>query len=176
MMGKERVRSQALGILKFLGLTDAEQKFEQYPHHLSGGMKQRVLAALSIAGQPSLLIADEPTKGLDAVIRAQVVALLRQLTEDTKASLLLITHDLKIAACLCEEIAVMYAGEIVEKGAAGQILKHPAHPYTQGLLASLPEKGLQPIPGYSPSLLEEIQGCKFYSRCPKSRTAAGSSR
>lgn len=164
-MKKEKARVTALSMLRSLGLRGFNNRYYEYPHQLSGGMKQRVLAALSITGKPSLLIADEPTKGLDAVVRDQVVDLLRQLTRETNASLLLITHDLKVAASLCDQIAVMYSGEIVEKGPAGQVLTCPSHPYTQGLLASLPENGLHPIPGFSPSLLEDIQGCRFYSRC-----------
>lgn len=164
-MKKDAAKNKGIEILEFLGLSESEKKINVYPHQLSGGMKQRVLAALSITGQPSLLIADEPTKGLDAVIRAQVIMLLRQLTKEIGASLLLITHDLKVAESLCDDIAVMYSGEIVEKGTAEQVLKKPLHPYTQGLLASLPEKGLNPIPGYSPSLLKQLPGCRFYSRC-----------
>ncbi len=165
-MVKEKARVIAMDMLKSLGLKDCDKRAADYPHQLSGGMKQRVVAAMSITGQPSLLIADEPTKGLDAVNRAQVIDLLRQLTIKTKASLLLITHDLKVAVALCDEIAVMYSGEIVEKGSADQVLNNPLHPYTQGLVASLPERGLFPIPGYSPSLLDDIPGCRFYSRCP----------
>lgn len=165
-MKKEKAAVAALEILKTLGLIDSARRSAQYPHQLSGGMKQRALAAISITGKPSLLIADEPTKGLDAVIRAQVIALLRQLTDETNAALLLITHDLKVAASLCDEIAVMYCGEIVEKGPARQVLANPVHPYTQGLVRSLPDRGLYPIPGYSPSLLDESPGCRFYSRCP----------
>jgi peptide/nickel transport system ATP-binding protein len=165
-MIKEKARIIALDILRSLGLKDSARTSAEYPHQLSGGMKQRVLAAISISGQPSLLIADEPTKGLDAVNRIQVVDLLRQLSRKTRASLLLITHDLKVAAALCDEIAVMYSGEIVEKGPAEQVLNNPLHPYTQGLVASLPERGLYPIPGHSPGLLDDSPGCRFYSRCP----------
>ena len=164
-MAKEKVKDIALEMLKSLGLKEPAKRYAEYPHQLSGGMRQRVLAALSITGQPSLLIADEPTKGLDAVARVQVVDLLRQLTRETNAALLLITHDIKVAASLCDEIAVMYSGEIVEKGSAEQVVNYPFHPYTQGLLAAQPEKGLYPIPGCSPSLLEDAPGCKFYSRC-----------
>lgn len=164
-------RQQALEMLHYLHLPFPEKIYQQYPHQLSGGMKQRILAAISIAGQPSLLIADEPTKGLDAILRAQVVELIQQLIEETGASLLLITHDLKVAACLCDDIAVMYAGQIVEQGPARQILEQPQHCYTQGLLASLPEKGLHPIPGSSPSLLNREIGCRFYQRCPEKKEA-----
>lgn len=166
-MKKDAAHQTVLNMMRFLHLSAPEKKFHEYPHQLSGGMKQRILAAISITGQPSLLIADEPTKGLDAVLRAQVVEVLQQLTQETGASLLLITHDLRVASRLCDEIAVMYAGEIVEQGPARQVLSQPRHYYTQGLLASLPELGLHPIPGCSPSLQMKEHGCNFYSRCPK---------
>jgi len=156
---------KTLEILQLLGLPSAEKRINAYPHQLSGGMKQRILAAISITGQPSLLIADEPTKGLDAVLRAQVVGILRRMIRETGASLLLITHDLKVAARLCDDIVVMYAGEIVERAPAAHLLARSRHPYTQGLLASMPEGGLRPIPGHSPSLLDQSVGCNFYQRC-----------
>lgn len=162
---------QALEILRILHLPAPEKRFQEYPHQMSGGMKQRVLAAISITGQPSLLIADEPTKGLDAILRAQVVELLQQLIHETGASLLLITHDLQVAARLCDDIAVMYAGEIIEQGPAKKILSQPEHHYTKGLLASLPAMGLHPIPGSSPSLLNQSTGCKFYPRCSSRQEA-----
>lgn len=162
---KNNANNKGIEILSSLGLRNPEKIFKVYSHHLSGGMKQRVLAAMCIMVQPSLLIADEPTKGLDAVNRAQIIELLNQLTKETGASLLLITHDLKVASCLCDEIAVMYSGQIVEKGSANQVLNQPSHPYTKGLLASLPEMGLYQIPGHCPSLREQISGCRFYSRC-----------
>jgi peptide/nickel transport system ATP-binding protein len=165
----EQAWEKAVEMLDFLKLPEPEKRVQEYPHQLSGGMKQRALAAASITGNPSLLIADEPTKGLDAVLRAQVVGVLRQLARETGAAMLLITHDLKVAASLCDQIAVMYAGEILEQGAAEQVLKDPVHPYTKGLLASLPEHGLHPIPGYSPSLLDVPAGCKFHQRCSLAR-------
>ncbi len=170
-MNKEEARAAALSLFKSLGLKGFRNRYYEYPHQLSGGMRQRVLATLSIAGKPSLLIADEPTKGLDTVVREQVIELLRQIIRETNASLLLITHDLKVAAGLCDNVAVMYCGEIVENGPAKKVLTCPAHPYTRGLLASLPENGLHPVPGCSPSLLEEIPGCRFYSRCPYKQDA-----
>lgn len=165
----EQAWEKAVEMLDFLKLPEPVKRAQEYPHQLSGGMKQRALAAVSITGRPSLLIADEPTKGLDAVLRAQVVGVLRQLARETGAAMLLITHDLKVAASLCDEIAVMYAGEILEHGSAEQVLEAPVHPYTKGLLSSLPQHGLHPIPGYSPSLLELPAGCKFHERCPLAR-------
>lgn len=172
-MRKNKAKGAALSMLRSLGLQGGNNRWDEYPHQLSGGMKQRVLAALSITGEPSLLIADEPTKGLDGVGRNRVVALLRRLAGETKTALLLITHDLKVAANLCDQIAVMYAGEIVENGPAGKVLVSPLHPYTQGLLASLPENGLHPIPDYSPGILGNIQGCRFYPRCQYRRDLCG---
>ncbi len=164
----EQAWQKAVEMLDSLKLPEPAKRVQEYPHQLSGGMKQRALAAASITGQPTLLIADEPTKGLDAVLRAQVVGLLRQLVQETGAAMLLITHDLKVSASLADKIAVMYAGEILEYGPSQQVLTDPLHPYTQGLLASLPEHGLRPIPGSSPGLLDgQLDGCKFYQRCPR---------
>lgn len=165
----EQAWDKAVEMLRFLKLPAPEKRVQEYPHQLSGGMKQRVLAAISTTGRPSLLIADEPTKGLDAIMRAQVVGVLRELARETGAAILLITHDLKVAKSLCDQIAVMYAGEILECGPAEQVLEEPQHPYTKGLLASLPENGLHPIPGYSPSLLDLPAGCRFHQRCALAR-------
>jgi oligopeptide/dipeptide ABC transporter, ATP-binding protein, C-terminal domain len=164
-MGKPAAKQKAVDMLTFLGIKKAKKVSEQFPHQLSGGMKQRALAAISITGEPRLLIADEPTKGLDAIVKTQVVELLKQLKAETGAALLLITHDLKVAECLCDKIVVMYSGEIIEMAATQKILKKPAHPYTKGLLQSLPEAGMTPIPGQSPSLSQVISGCRFYDRC-----------
>ncbi len=164
-MKKKEAVEKSIEMLKILGVQNPKKGSNKFPHQLSGGMKQRVLAAISITGEPSLLIADEPTKGLDAIVKAQVVEVLCTLKRETGASLLLITHDLKVAACLCDEIAVMYSGEIVEKAKTDQILNGSVHPYTQGLLKSLPERGLNPIPGQSPSLRQKQMGCRFYDRC-----------
>jgi peptide/nickel transport system ATP-binding protein len=163
----EEAWAKAVEMLEFLKLPEPAKRAQEYPHQLSSGMKQRALAAAGITGRPGLLIADEPTRGLDAVLRAQVVGVLRQLVRETGAALLLITHDLKVAANLCDEVAVMYAGGILEHGPAEKVLREPLHPYTQGLLASLPENGLHPIPGHSPGLLDLPAGCRFYRRCER---------
>lgn len=162
---KDIANNKSIEMLDSLGMADSEKVVREYSHQLSGGMKQRALAAMSITGHPSLLIADEPTKGLDAINRAQIIELLSKLTKETGAALLLITHDLKVAASLCDEIVVMYSGQIVEKGATKSVLDRPFHPYTKGLLGSLPEMGLHPIPGCCPSLGEQLPGCRFYQRC-----------
>lgn len=159
--------NESVELLASLDLPDPEQKMQEYPHQLSGEMKQRVLTALGIAGEPSLLIADEPTKGLDVLIRRQVVEVLRWLALSKGTTILLITHDVQVAAHLCDELAVMYAGEIIEQGCGSEILEKPLHPYTKGLIASLPCNGMNPIPGCSPSLVNLPQGCRFFERCPK---------
>ncbi len=139
-----------------------------YPHQLSGGMRQRALVALGLALHPRLLIADEPTKGLDSPLRAQIVRLLKDVLEDGM-SLFLITHDLPAARELAETVAVMYAGQIVEYGRADRIFAQPRHPYTLGLLASHPSRGLKAIPGIAPSLTNLPVGCRFHPRCADAR-------
>ena len=155
---------KAAQLLKSFGLNSSARGITRYPHQLSRGMKQRVLVAMGIACNPSLVIADEPTKGLDAIVRAHVVESLRRLCSEKRA-LLLITHDLEVAFTLCDRIAVMYAGEIIELAATSSILSEPRHPYTRGLLNSLPSRELKPIPGFSPSLIDLPAGCKFHPRC-----------
>ncbi|AOY77641.1 ABC transporter ATP-binding protein [Clostridium formicaceticum] len=159
----------AVELLEALDLPNPHQKMQEYPHQLSGGMKQRVLTALGIGGDPSLLIADEPTKGLDVLIRGQVVEVLERLKEMKETTILLITHDLQVAAHLCDELAVMYAGEIIEEGSSKELFNDPIHPYFKGLIDSLPSNGLKAIPGYSPSLVHLPQGCRFFQRCSKAQ-------
>ncbi|QGP93847.1 Oligopeptide transport ATP-binding protein OppD [Neomoorella glycerini] len=166
---REQAWAKGREILSWLKLPAPENTMRVYPHQLSGGMKQRVLAAIGMTGAPDLLIADEPTKGLDAVIRSQVVAVLSQMVSQTKATLLVITHDLKVATRLCQQVAVMYAGEIVELGTAEQIFNSPRHPYTRALLAAQPVNGLKPLDGFSPSLINLPPGCKFHPRCGYAR-------
>jgi peptide/nickel transport system ATP-binding protein len=158
-------REHALRLLQELQLPDPEHKLRQYPFQLSGGMKQRILAAMGAAGSPSLLIADEPTKGLDALVRYQMVELLRRTAKHTGAGMLVITHDLQVAKSLCDVVAVMYAGQVVEMGPARELFHQPQHPYTQGLLRSMPVHGMVPIPGSSPGLSDVLPGCRFYPRC-----------
>lgn len=155
---------KAIELLKSYGLNPSAKGITQYPHQLSRGMKQRVLIAMGIACNPSLIIADEPTKGLDAIVRTQVVESLRELSSEKRA-MLLITHDLEVAFALCDRIAVMYAGGIIELAPTASIFNSPGHPYTRGLLNSLPSRELKPIPGFSPSLIDLPQGCKFHPRC-----------
>ncbi|AKB77173.1 Oligopeptide transport system permease protein OppB [Methanosarcina horonobensis HB-1 = JCM 15518] len=136
---------------------------DRYPHQLSGGMNRRVLISMGIAQNPDLLIADEPTTGLDTILRNKTVKLIDSITAER--SLLLITHDIG-AARICENLAVMYAGEIIERGPAQDMLDDPRHPYTQGLMSSMPSKGMSSIPGMSPSLIQLPTGCRFHPRCP----------
>jgi len=162
-----KANEMATDLLQSLGIQDSEKIMDRYPHELSGGMRERVLIAMSLICNPELLIADEPTAGLDIIIRNQTIDLFKK--KLSKKTLLLITHDLGCAHMLCSRIIVMYAGEIVESGPTKEVLSSPKHPYTQGLLASLPSAGLHPIQGISPSPAQIPQGCRFYDRCPSSR-------
>lgn len=165
---KER-RSLASRLLKALNFVNPELAMEQYPHQLSGGMKQRVLAAIGISGNPALLIADEPTKGLDALARLQVIDMLKELVASTGAAILIITHDIQLAFNVCDELAVMYAGEIIEKGTAKGLFKNPCHPYLKALIASHPKHGMKVLKGTSPSLINLPKHCRFYERCAKAK-------
>jgi len=158
-------RREAIRLLSELGFEEPEQAAARYPHEFSGGMRERILIALALICRPHLVIADEPTAGLDAGIKTQILRLIKAQMAG-KRTLFLITHDLGTAAYLCDRLAVMYAGEIVECGPAKDVLSLPLHPYTQGLIASLPSAGLHPIPGMSPSPGHLPRGCRFYDRCP----------
>jgi len=158
-------RREAIRVLSELGFDDPEQAATRYPHEFSGGMRERILIALALVCRPHLVIADEPTAGLDAQIRARILKLIQSQISGNR-TLFLITHDLGAASFLCDRIAVMYAGEVVECGPAKEVLSLPLHPYTQGLIASLPSAGLHPIPGMSPSPASLPRGCRFCERCP----------
>lgn len=160
-------KKEAIRLLSALGFEEPEQAAAQYPHEFSGGMRERILIALALACNPRLIIADEPTAGLDAQVKAHTLRLIKAQIAGSR-TLFLITHDLGTAEYLCNRIAVMYAGEIVECGPAKDVLAMPLHPYTQGLIASLPSAGLHPIPGMSPSPAHLPPGCRFYERCPAS--------
>ncbi len=164
------VRSRVVDLLRLVGVPNPDQRYDQYPHEFSGGMRQRAMIAMSIANSPSLLIADEPTTALDVTIQAQVLEVLKNVQEETQAATILITHDLGIVAELCERVLVMYAGKIVEHGDVHTIFQNPRHPYTIGLMDSLPkltedEEWLRPIPGAPPSLINRPSGCPFHPRC-----------
>jgi oligopeptide/dipeptide ABC transporter ATP-binding protein len=161
-----------LNVLKKSGIGNAERRLEQYPHELSGGLRQRVMIAMAIVCRPKLLIADEPTTALDVTIQAQILELLKTLQHDMGLSILLITHDLGVVAEMCREIAMMYAGRIVEQGPADAVLRAPRHPYTAGLLKSSPRlakrgERLTSIPGLVPPQGRRGAGCSFADRCPR---------
>jgi oligopeptide/dipeptide ABC transporter ATP-binding protein len=172
-ISKEEGVKQAIELLKMVGIPDPERRAEAYPHELSGGMAQRVMIAMALACAPELLIADEPTTALDVTIQAQILDLMRDLREKTNTSIILITHDLGVVAEMAERVAVMYAGQIVEQASVTSLFEKPLHPYTQGLIGSIPILGklkerLEVIPGTVPNLVNMPVGCRFASRC-KSR-------
>jgi peptide/nickel transport system ATP-binding protein len=164
-------RDETLRLLEQVGIPAPAERYRAFPHQMSGGMKQRVMIAMALACSPKLLIADEPTTALDVTIQAQIMELIDQLKQETGMSLLLITHDLGIVAERAHSTAIMYAGRIVEQGSTADIINSPLHPYTKGLLASLPQAGrpgtpLATIAGQVPSLSSDLPGCGFCDRCP----------
>jgi oligopeptide/dipeptide ABC transporter ATP-binding protein len=166
----DEVKTRVLDLLRLVGVPNPDTRYEQYPHEFSGGMRQRAMIAMAIANSPSLLIADEPTTALDVTIQAQVLEVLKTVQAETNAATILITHDLGIVAELCDRVLVMYGGRIVESGDVHTIFQSPRHPYTIGLMDSLPkltedEEWLQPIPGAPPSLINRPPGCAFHPRC-----------
>ena len=168
---KREARAQAADLLQRVGLPDPVKQLKRYPHELSGGMRQRVLIAIALACRPRLLIADEPTTALDVTIQAQVLEVLKELVADTSAALLMITHDLGVVAGLCDRVNVMYSGRIVESASREELFDRPRHPYTGGLLASVPrldsrrDVPLTPIPGSPTNTLPWTEGCAFAPRC-----------
>ena len=172
-LSKADARAQAIEMLRAVRIADPERSFLRYPHEFSGGMRQRVMVAMGLLSAPDLLIADEPTAALDVTIQGQITHLMSALRKKSNTAILLITHDLGVVAGLCDRVLVMYAGEAVECGSVEQIYYDPKHPYTQGLLNSLPrldrpdDNELEAIPGNPPNLLALPKGCKFRDRCPK---------
>ena len=167
----------AVEMLAKVGIPSPEIRAQEYPHQLSGGMRQRVVIAMALACDPALLIADEPTTALDVTIQAQILDLLRSLQRELGMAILLITHDLGVVAEVCDEVVVMYAGRIAEQGPVGEIFARPAHPYTRGLLSAIPrleaerKSRLATIPGLVPTLAEMPDGCRFANRCPLATNA-----
>jgi peptide/nickel transport system ATP-binding protein len=164
-------RDRAVELLQLVGIPDPTRRVNQYPHEFSGGMRQRAMIAMALANEPKLLIADEPTTALDVTVQAQILALIQDLQNRLGMAVIMITHDLGVVAEIADEIAVMYAGRIVEHGSTGQIFEAPQHPYTWGLLKSIPrlDSGrdeLVPISGRPPSLIHRPSGCFFHPRCP----------
>jgi len=169
-MTKKRAREVSIEMLDRVGISDASKRFGQFAFELSGGMRQRAMIAMALSTKPKLLIADEPTTALDVTIQAQVIDLMKDLVDDFGMGIIFITHDLGVIAQTADSVAVMYLGRIVEQGPVREVIRTPAHPYTQGLLAALPDledmdSPLVPIPGDSPSPLERPSGCVFNTRC-----------
>ena len=170
----EATDDEVVRLLKLVNIPEPERRIRDYPHQLSGGMQQRVMIAMALACNPALLIADEPTTALDVTIQAQILDLLKELKQKLQMSILLITHNLGIVGDLADQVAVMYAGRIVEQSAAGALLEKPLHPYTVALMRSVPRLGahaqrLQSIPGSVPSPVRPPSGCKFHPRCDRAQ-------
>lgn len=176
-MNKTEARAHATELLRAVRMPDPERHIKQYPHEYSGGMRQRVMVAMALLCEPDLLIADEPTTALDVTVQAQISQLMAELRSASNTAIILITHDLGVVAGLCDRVLVMYAGEAVEYGTVEQIYYQPKHPYTRGLLESVPrldrskEQGLKVIPGNPPNLLSLPDGCRFRERCPLAHEA-----
>jgi oligopeptide/dipeptide ABC transporter ATP-binding protein len=171
-VSKEQARKRAIEMLGLVGIPQPAARYKAYPHEMSGGMRQRVMIAMALACSPELLIADEPTTALDVTIQAQILELMKDLQQRNRTGLLLITHDLGVVAEMADEVCVMYAGQIVEQADVVKLFQDPKHPYTQGLLASIPKLAMDPsqrlnvIQGTVPNLLRIPPGCRFAPRCP----------
>jgi peptide/nickel transport system ATP-binding protein len=171
-VSKSAARERAIELLGLVGIPDPTGRVDQYPHEFSGGMRQRVMIAMALANEPKLLFADEPTTALDVTVQAQILALMERLQRELGMAIVIITHDLGVVAEMADEIAVMYAGRIVETTSAARLFASPEHPYTWGLLKSIPrldgsrDEDLVPIPGTPPSLINPPSGCHFHPRCP----------
>ncbi len=168
-VSKKEARKRAIEVLDQVRIPEAASRIDDYPHQFSGGMRQRVMIAIALSCKPDLLIADEPTTALDVTVQAQILDLLRNIQKAEGMSILLITHDLGVVAEMCDDVAIMYAGSIVEYAPVVDLFKHPKHPYTVGLLNSIPRPGstrLTPIDGQPPSLINLPPGCRFANRCP----------
>src|SRR5690625_297628 len=170
-LSKVEARQRGIELLKFVGIPNPERRINQYPHEFSGGMRQRAMIAIALSCNPRILIADEPTTALDVTIQAQILDLLRTLQKETKTAIILITHDLGVVANAASRVAVMYGGKIVETGTVDELFYNAKHPYTWGLLGSMPilndkNKELNSIPGTPPDLKDPPKGCPFVARCP----------
>jgi peptide/nickel transport system ATP-binding protein len=170
-VSRSQARTRALDLLKAVGIPRAERRIDDYPHQFSGGMRQRVMIAMALINNPDLLIADEPTTALDVTTQAQILTLIEKLQEEFGSAVIMITHDLGVVAEIADDVVVMYAAEVAEKGPVERIFKQPHHPYTWGLMGSLPRldadvERLVQIQGQPPSLLRPPSGCRFHPRCP----------
>jgi oligopeptide transport system ATP-binding protein len=174
-LSREEAHTRAIDLLRRVGIPAAEDRINSYPHQFSGGMRQRVMIAIALACNPKVLIADEPTTALDVTIQAQILDLMVGLNKDFGTAIILITHDLGVVAEVCKRVIVMYAGKVVEEGPSNKLFANPQHPYTIGLLHSVPVMGervkeeLQPIGGLPPDLLAPPEGCRFRPRCPRAQ-------
>jgi peptide/nickel transport system ATP-binding protein len=174
-VSRAKARQRAVELLGLVGIPDPSKRVDQYPHEFSGGMRQRVMIAMALANEPKLLFADEPTTALDVTVQAQILALMERLQRELGMAIVIITHDLGVVAEMADDIAVMYAGRIVETASAAHMFAAPEHPYTWGLLRSIPrldsprDEQLVPIPGTPPSLINPPSGCHFHPRCPYSQ-------
>jgi peptide/nickel transport system ATP-binding protein len=171
-LNNQQIKARAIEMLQLVGIPAPEKRYSEYPHQLSGGMRQRVMIAMAMSCNPQLLIADEPTTALDVTIQAQILDLMRKVQKEFNAGMILITHDLGVVAEMCQDVLVMYAGQVIEYGTVEDIFYRPKHPYTKGLLNSIPHfetgsrlKTLQTIPGLVPNLLQLPSGCRFQERC-----------
>jgi peptide/nickel transport system ATP-binding protein len=169
-IGRAQAKRQAIEMLEHVRMPIPAKRFDDHPHRLSGGMRQRAMIAMALACRPKLLIADEPTTALDVTIQAQILELMRMLRDETGTAIILITHDLGVVAEMCDRVAVMYAGEIVERTDVVSLFREPLHPYTRGLISSIPVVGdvhdeLSVIPGNVPNLIDLPKGCRFAPRC-----------
>ncbi len=177
-LSRSAARQEAAGLLGLVGMPEPLGRLDDYPHQFSGGMRQRAMIAMALACRPALMIADEPTTALDVTIQAQILDLIARLKQEIGMSVLLITHDLGVVAETCRDVAVMYAGRVVESAAVGELFSRPAHPYTAGLFKSMPRVGvregvLNPIPGVVPNLVNLPPGCAFQDRCFRRHAACG---
>ena len=169
-LGRRGSRARALELMRLVGIPDPARRFEAYPHELSGGMRQRVMLAIALSGDPKLILCDEPTTAVDVTIQDQILRLLRSLRKELGVSLIFVSHDLAVIAQTCDRVAVMYAGEVVETGTVDEVFREPRHPYTLSLLRSVPDfdlvrARLSSIPGAPPDLADPPPGCRFHPRC-----------
>jgi oligopeptide/dipeptide ABC transporter ATP-binding protein len=168
---KKEAIARSIDMLRLVGISSPEARMRNYPHEFSGGMQQRVMIAMALLCRPDLLLADEPTTALDATVEVQILELLQEIRQQLGTSIILITHDLRVVVNVCDEVAVMYAGNVVEMGPVEKVFTNPQHPYTVGLMESIPRPGLkgrlQPIPGRPPNLVDLPSGCRFVPRCPE---------
>jgi peptide/nickel transport system ATP-binding protein len=181
-IGGQTARARTLELLTQVGIPDPETRLKSYPHQLSGGQRQRVMIAMALANEPDLLIADEPTTALDVTVQAQILDLIRDLQKEFGSAVIMITHDLGVVAELADDLLVMYAGRCIERGSAEKVFTEPQHPYTWGLLGSMPRMDrertdrLNPVKGAPPSLINVPPGCAFHPRCPYAELTDGASQ